>query len=287
VAGYDVCRLGGVAAFRRKIRIIGGIRWLYSTVNNMKFTRREFCALTAGSIASLALGSACHLPGPRIVSDGRLTARPRTDVKTTGSGQILLGLDPDRDAILQLPKAAAQSPLPLMVMLHGAGQSAEDMFWYLGSTYEEAGVAILASNSRDRTWDAISDSFGPDVEYLNRALERVFETTAIDPARLSLGGFSDGASYAISLGLINGDLFNRVVAFSPGSVIDGTPSGKPRFFISHGTHDHILPIDSCGRYIAARLEFLGYEVTFREFDGNHEIPADVAREGLKFVSSLW
>ena len=252
----------------------------------MKLTRREFCALTASSVASLAFASACHLPGPRITSNGRLTARPRTDVKTTGSGQIMLGLEQDRDAILQLPKAAAQSSLPLLVMLHGAGQSAEDMFWYLGSTYEEAGVAILAPNSRDTTWDAIHDGFGPDVEHLNRALERVFETTAVDPARLSLGGFSDGASYAISLGLINGDLFNRIIAFSPGSVIDGTPSGKPHFFISHGTHDHILPIDTCGRYIAARLEFLGYEVTFREFDGDHEIPAAVAREGLNFVSSL-
>jgi hypothetical protein len=28
----------------------------------------------------------------------------------------------------------------------------------------------------------------------------------------------------------------------------------------------------------------GYDITFREFDGDHEIPADVAREGLAFVS---
>jgi phospholipase/carboxylesterase len=252
----------------------------------VKITRREFCAVTASSVASLTLGTACHLPGPRFTSNGRLTARPRAGVQTTASGEVMLGLDRDRDTVLQLPKAAGQSPLPLLVMLHGAGQSAEEMFWYLGSTYEEAGVAILAPNSRDTTWDAIHDSFGPDVELLNRALERVFEITAIDPARLSLGGFSDGASYAISLGLLNGDLFNRVVAFSPGSVIDGPPSGKPRFFISHGMHDHILPIESCGRYIAARLQFLGYDVTFRQFEGDHEIPAAIAREGLSFVSSL-
>jgi predicted esterase len=217
-------------------------------------------------------------------NDGRLTARPRGGVKSTAAGQIMLGLDRERDAILQLPKTAGQSALPLLVMLHGATQSAEDMFWYLGSTYEEAGIAILAPNSRDTTWDAIRGNFGADVDYLNRALERVFETTAIDPARVSLGGFSDGASYAISLGLINGDLFSSVVAFSPGFVIEGTPNGKPRFFISHGTHDHILPIDSCGRRIAAGLKSLGYEVTFREFDGDHEIPADVAREGLQWAS---
>ena len=250
----------------------------------MKFGRREFCTLAASGVASLAVSSACRFAGSAMARNGRLTARPRSDVKTTSSGRTMLGLDRERDAILQLPKAAAQSPLPLLVMLHGATQSAEDMFWYLGSTYEDAGVAILAPNSRNTTWDAIRGSFGIDVEYLNSALERVFATTAIDPARVSLGGFSDGATYAISLGLINGDLFDSVVAFSPGFVIDGAPSGKPRFFISHGTRDHILPIDSCGRRIAARLEYLGYEVTFREFDGDHEIPADVAREGLNFVS---
>jgi hypothetical protein len=84
-------------------------------------------------------------------------------------------------------------------------------------------------------------------------------------------------------GLINGDFFNSIVAFSPGFVIRGDLHGQPRIFISHGTHDHILPNDGCGRRIAARLKEYGYHVTFREFDGDHEIPVDVAREGLSWV----
>ena len=248
------------------------------------FSRREFCVLSGSTIASMALGSACDSIGGAVIgSDGRLTARPRKDVKTSQTGQIMLGLDRERDAILQIPKNA-QSPLPLFVMLHGATQNAERMFRYLGTTHEEAGIAVLAPNSRDTTWDAIRhQDFGEDVEYLNRALERVFETTAIDPARVSLGGFSDGASYALSLGLINGDFFKSVVAFSPGFVIRGDLHGQPRIFISHGTHDHILPIDDCGRRIAARLKSYGYDFTFREFDGDHEIPSAVAREGLSWV----
>jgi phospholipase/carboxylesterase len=198
----------------------------------------------------------------------------------------MLGLHNRRDAILQLPQNATQSSLPLLVMLHGATQSAEDMFWYLGTAHEEAGVAVLAPNSRDTSWDAIENTFGDDVAHLNRALERVFELVAIDPARIAIGGFSDGASYALSLGLINGDLFPSVVAFSPGFVISGAQHGKPRIFISHGTHDHILPIDRCGRPIAANLISRGYEVTFREFDGDHEIPADIARDGLKWMTTV-
>ena len=264
----------------------GGPPWppLSRIMNDTIFNRREFCVLSATTIAALALGSACTRISSVIASDGRLTARPRTDVKTSSTGQIMLGLDGERDAVLQIPKNAGTAPLPLLVMLHGATQSAETMFWYLGSTHEEAGVAVLAPNSRGRTWDAIGGGdFGEDVQYLNRALARVFETVSIDPARISLGGFSDGASYALSLGLINGDFFNSIVAFSPGFVIRGDLHGQPHIFISHGTHDHILPIDSCGRRIAERLKNYGYEVTFREFDGDHEIPPDVAREGLSWV----
>jgi predicted esterase len=33
------------------------------------------------------------------------------------------------------------------------------------------------------------------------------------------------------------------------------------------------------------LKARGYDVTFREFDGNHEIPPAVAREGLQWVAA--
>ncbi len=248
----------------------------------INFTRREFCAIT---LASLAFGSSCQRFRESMSPyTGRFTARPHNDVKSKSAGRAALGLDSQRDAILHVPQTSGQTPLPLLVMLHGATQSAEDMFWYLGSTPDEAGVVVLAPNSRDTTWDAIRGSFGLDVEFVNRALERTFATVAIDPSRVVIGGFSDGASYAISLGVINGDLFSRVVAFSPGFIIDGTANGKPRIFISHGTRDRILPINGTGRRVAAELKARGYEVTFREFDGDHEIPEDVAREGLKFVA---
>jgi predicted esterase len=127
--------------------------------------------------------------------------------------------------------------------------------------------------------------FGRDVAFVNRALERVFETVAVDPARIAVGGFSDGATYALSLGLINGDLFRRVVAFSPGFVVDGMPHGHPRFFISHGTVDSILPIGSSSRSIVTDLRKRGYDVTFREFDGGHEVPPDIARDGMQWVAA--
>lgn len=269
-----------------------------------RINRRNFCTLAGGAVVSLAISTACRRSWsnlPTLPTDGKLKARPHSrtgvppvdhaqDARATPNGNstsgkpIALELDRERDAFLYVPKSASNSPLPLLLFLHGATQSADDMFWYLDSAPDETGVAILAPNARDTTWDAITGNFGPDVDFLNRALERTFETVAIDPARVAIGGFSDGATYAISLGLINGDLFKRVAAFSPGFVIDGATEGKPGFFISHGTRDHILPIDRCGRRIAADLKTQGHEVTFREFDGDHEIPSDVMREGLRWVA---
>jgi phospholipase/carboxylesterase len=252
----------------------------------MNLNRRDFCITAGGAIASTAIGTACtRLGGAVMPNDGRLRARPRSGVKTTRTGQFALGVETYRDAVIYIPDKGSQSPLSLLVMLHGATQNAETMFRYLGSTPEEAGIAVLAPNSRGTTWDAISSggTFSEDVENLDRTLARVFETVAIDPARVSFGGFSDGATYALSLGLINGDFFHSIVAFSAGFLIGEERHGKPRIFISHGTHDHILPIDRCGRPIAAALKARGYDVTFREFDGDHQIPTEVAREGLKWV----
>jgi phospholipase/carboxylesterase len=249
-------------------------------------TRRRFGALAGGALASCFFGDACRVESePSEGRDGRLAARPHTlDASARRLEPGRLGLESGRDAILQLPANAGAAPLPLLVLLHGASGSGEAMLRRVGGAASEAGVAVLAPDSRAGTWDAIRDSFGRDVAYLDRALARVFEGVAIDPARVAVGGFSDGATYALSLGLINGDLFRRVVAFSPGFIVQGDPHGRAAFFISHGTADRILPIDECSRAIVPALRRRGYDVTFREFDGPHTVPSDVAQEAMKWLA---
>ena len=165
-----------------------------------------------------------------------------------------------------------------------AGGSGERMLRRLGTAGDAAGVALLAPDSRASTWDGIRGELDQDVTFLNHALERVFQTVEVDPARMSIGGFSDGASYAVTLGLINGDLFTRIAAFSPGFYVDGTPYGKPKVFVSHGTNDSILPINRCGRLVVQRLRSKSYDVIFREFNGDHEIPEAIAAEGMGWAA---
>jgi len=250
-----------------------------------RVTRRQFTMSAGTALTAVAVGEACLVAtNTSSASDGRLTARPVAGAVTslkTGA----LGLGGDRDGVIQMPSASGDDRIPLLVFLHGATQSGAGMLRRIGPAADHAGVAVLAPDSRGTTWDAIRNGFGDDVAFLNRALEHVFQRLAVDPARVALGGFSDGASYAISLGLANGDLFPRIAAFSPGFVISADPHGKPRFFISHGTADQILPIDQCSRVIVPRLRSAGYDVTFREFEGRHELPADVATAGLTWIAA--
>jgi len=99
------------------------------------------------------------------------------------------------------------------------------------------------------------------------------------------GAVASFALYAISLGLRNGDLFRRVLAYSPGFFVGGQPQGRPAFFISHGTADNVLPIDRCSRVIVPLLKKQGYDVTFRPFDGGHQIPPNIALAGMKWAAA--
>jgi phospholipase/carboxylesterase len=253
----------------------------------MSITRRRF-TITAGSAAVAALFGDFEVAWAQSRDDraSRITARPRANVTfTLSSGPLGLASD-GRDGVVQIPDDAPRDrPMPLLLFLHGATQNGAAMLRRVGEAANRAGVAVLAPDSRGGTWDAIRGDFGDDVVFLNRALEHVFERLPVDPDRLAIGGFSDGASYALSLGLANGDVFPRIIANSPGFIVQAPARGKPRLFFSHGTNDQILPIDQCSRVIVPRLRSIGYDVTFREFAGRHELPPDIALEALRWTAA--
>jgi phospholipase/carboxylesterase len=244
-------------------------------------SRRRFLSVAAAASAACAANTQAVSPDAAM---GRLRARPRRSASTTGpgAGEQSLGLGRGRDGLLFVPRELPPRP-PLVVLLHGATGSAQGILRRLsGSGLPERFHAIvLATDSRQRTWDAIGGEFGPDVAFLDEALAWTFDRFAVDPTRVAIGGFSDGASYAISLGLINGDLFTHVMAFSPGFFVPGEPHGKPDIFVSHGKEDEILPIDRTSRRLVPRLRDLGYPVDYHEFDGPHTVPAAMAEAAFE------
>ncbi len=256
-------------------------------------TRRRFAA-AAGSLgfgllpgcaaihtegSSTSPGDGEPRRGPASAGSGRLRSRlPHGNVPPGGKpGLHHLGLDDRRDALLLVPSGYREDrPAPFLLMLHGAGGRAESGLAPLRFLADSAGL-LLAVPSRGRTWDILLDRFGPDITFIGRALAAVFSRYAVDRKRLGAAGFSDGASYALSIGLTNGDLFTHVLAFSPGFMAPEEPQGQPRVYVSHGTRDTVLPIDRCSRRIVPRLKQAGYAVDYREFEGGHRVPPEIAR----------
>ncbi|WP_181306906.1 alpha/beta hydrolase [Rufibacter sp. XAAS-G3-1] len=217
---------------------------------------------------------------------GRLSSKfgEPTSGKEPTVGLQPLGPDGSKDGLLYVPKGYdAAKPAALAMMLHGSGGNPEQGMGLLQRYADAHNIILIAPASRKYTWDVIvSDSFGPDVIFLDQAIAQVLETYAVDSTHMALGGFSDGASYALCLGLTNGDLFTHLIAFSPGFSFSREKHGSPEVFISHGVNDGVLPIDPCGRQVNHDLQRQGLNVNYLEFDGDHEIPANISQEAIEW-----
>jgi phospholipase/carboxylesterase len=247
-------------------------------------SRRKFISVIPAA-ATVALSCRLSAQNPR--TNARLSARPSKATGSIAAGLHPLGLRADRDALLYVPESAAKfRRAPLIVSLHGAGHYADSAIQLLRPLSDEHGFLLLAPQSSDETWDVIRSTYGPDVAFVNESLARTFQLRDVDPTRVALAGFSDGASYSLSLGLSNGDFFRAVLGFSPGFVVPGEFTGRPDIFISHGTIDPILPIDECSRRIVPALKRSGYRVTYREFEGKHTLPPEIASEAMSWFMRL-
>ncbi|MEX0691102.1 MAG: hypothetical protein WD934_03260 [Gemmatimonadales bacterium] len=250
------------------------------TPSSYTLSRRDF--LRAGLSATvLPTAFACkESAGPPVPPE--LTARPGAPTAFPVLATLTsLSLGGARDGFYYVP--ASYDPdvgLPLMVPLHGAGGEATN--WTNWITRAEAqGFAMLVPDSRGQTWDAVRSTYGPDVTFLNNALEYFFALCRVQPNRIAFAGFSDGASYALSLGVPNGDLFRHILAFSPGYYDRGAPpQGLPQVFVSHGNSDGVLSFAITEDEIVPSLRDDGLNVTFRPFAGGHTVPAVVAEEAL-------
>jgi phospholipase/carboxylesterase len=163
-----------------------------------------------------------------------------------------------------------------------AGSGPRSALEVLRAAVEDTRVAVLAPASGERTWDVIAGGFVPDVAAIAALLQEAFAAMPVDASRLAIAGHSDGASYALSLGLTNGDLFTHIVAFSPGFAAPGPRRGRPRIFASHGVEDAVLPIDRTSRRLVPALRRAGHRVDYREFPGGHAVPAEIARDALRW-----
>ena len=215
---------------------------------------------------------------------GRLAFKHTAPTRTPlPAGRHTLGLAEERDTLLIVPEGLQPGrPAPLLVMFHGANGSAEKILPFFEQHAREHQFLLLVPQSTYPTWDLTIGGNGPDLERLDKALTQVASHFVIDPDRFGFCGFSDGASYSLSIGVSNGDLLSHVIALSGGFMNAYLPVGKPLVFIAHSPEDEQLPIDSSGRKHAAMLKGAGYDVEYLEFSGRHVIHPHVVDRAIDF-----
>ena len=193
--------------------------------------------------------------------------------------------------------AAPAAPAPLLILFHGAGMKASDFLEGMRQEADQCGCAMLAIQSEGPTWDltrslaealrkarkdASDVQFGSDADRVERGIAEMLGRSAIDRTRIVPVGFSDGASYALSLALANPRLFRSTVAIAPGFVIPPSRQDLTQnIFIAHGRTDKILPFDDARLAVAAPLQQAGYRISFHAFDGGHHIDRQVLHAGIR------
>lgn len=244
-------------------------------------SRREFLIGSLSALAAPTVLSCRSVTGSE-PSGARLTARPGSPITTPTIGLSDLAIEDGPSGTLYVPASYSHdTPTPLFVGLHGAGGSSAGWQSYHARA-ETRGMIFLAIDSDARTWDLIRvGRFGPDLAALDRALQYTFDRCRIDSTKIALGGFSDGASYALSLGISNGDILSHLVGYSPGFLRSSPATvGKPRIYVSHGRFDDIIPVTASRDRIVPELRDAGYDVTYEEFDGGHGVPAAISESAL-------
>jgi phospholipase/carboxylesterase len=215
-------------------------------------------------------------------ADGRLRSQPAEVGRAWERGIHELDAGVGAPVLLMVPEPPASGQLDLLVFFHGAGADGRQSLDLVAAVAARHHVAVLAPTSEGRTWDVLLSGLGPDVAVVDQALAGA--CAGLDVRSVGVGGFSDGASYALTIGLANGDRFSSILAFSPGFAMPPTEVGRPLVFVSHGTDDRVLPIDVTSRRVVQQLRAAGHDVTYQEFGGGHGVPPDVAEAGLQILS---
>lgn len=258
-----------------------------------RLDRRRFLSVTAvGAAGWLATPAALRAAQAATPPAAQTPAKPAPapDLPIAGEdgkipyGATKLGIsDGLRDGTMFVPKSYREDvPAPALVMLHGYSGFGDEM----KSTFaiaEELGVIVVAPDSREVTWGRSVPGFDQDVRYIGAAYRKATDLVNIDPDRVALGGRSDGAGYALSMGLAYGDTFNHLIVIAGGMMSALRRKGKPKVFFAHGTKDQQMPIDRTARLFEKQLKGEGYDVTFLEYDGGHATPPEVVREAFVWL----
>lgn len=190
----------------------------------------------------------------------------------------------------------------LLVMLHG-WTGDENSMWIFSPRIPKnyliiAPQGITATQFggfgwQDRTsqgWPSASD-FNPAIEKLLDLLEYI-DYPGVDPSKLDLMGFSQGAALAYAMTVANPGRINKLAGLSgflphglDEKLTNGVLKGK-KIFVAHGRQDELVPIDKA-REVVQALKKAEAEVVYCEEDVGHKLSAGCFRGLNEYFSQTF
>ncbi len=215
---------------------------------------------------------------------------PRDEPAPTGFVQVEHG--GHRAVLLTPDEIDPERRYPLITVLHGAGRQDELLAKACRDEPERRQALFLIPRSLHPTWDMIACDERPDLDFLEWAYDLIYRRYPVDHFRQALLGFSDGASYALSVGLSNPRLFRAIMAWAAGfttidSTFTRTDDPKPDLLLEYGTHDPVFSFEQIALPMRRALEAAGYPVEFRVDEGGRHWPSgDFQSEALDWFFAL-
>ncbi|MHB8620005.1 MAG: alpha/beta hydrolase [Chloroflexota bacterium] len=183
------------------------------------------------------------------------------------------------------PRERTDEPFPCLVLLHGRGSHEQDLFGLVPELPKQfLVVSVRAPLTLDwggYQWYEFDQTGVPDAKMLAEASGRLRDLVTslpgrfpVDPARVTLLGFSQGALMAGYLALTEPALISAAVMLSgylPAEMEADAAlvKGKP-FFMAHGTEDPVLPV-LLARQARLCLENFGVDLEYHEYPMPHAV----------------
>jgi predicted esterase len=188
-----------------------------------------------------------------------------------------------------LPKARPDAKAPLIVALHGSGGTAAQFAPLWRGVAARLGAVLAVPQGLNPAgagfdWGVVEQGS----HLVLRAIERARAEAAVDDTKVVLAGFSNGASQAFLLGLLEPERFAGILPISGfyDERVAPVPAGRrlPRFAILNGEKDRDAANNRQG---AAALEAAGGKVLLKIYPGRgHAFPPHHEQElqaALEFV----
>jgi len=193
---------------------------------------------------------------------------------------------------------------PLLLLLHGYGSNAEDLFSFSSELPQEYFVISAQAPYSlqpygyawyDINFDVNNNKFTDDIqaiqsrELISKFIDELIVNFPIDKNEIILIGFSQGSILSYSIALSYPEKIKKIVALSgylnKDLLIENYKNNnfyKLNFFISHGTDDQMIPIEAARKTVDF-LNSLNIKNTYCEYPIGHSVSPRVFFDFKKFI----